>query len=271
MLEKLSEIKPKKINKPEHLKEEIAPIIACVGTPEDFKYDGKINWLLSGKPITYAHNVDYFGKVEDLEKSGIKNDKSSYGGYVISPVDGLDKYSKKYHDCTGLIMTGKEKTTGKVLSFVSHQNPEIFLTMGRKKFTEDLMKQIEEIKKRCEDKTIDAVIVGGKYGKITSYSKFDSRSNRDMEEYADSIKFVSKIVKEMVNFEPSVITMPKTKVLNEKEETEDQGDMIFLDNDTKRLFIVRNRYAFGPEQNFVASELDEKRKNWEPGEWGLPI
>lgn len=272
MIEKIPEVKPTKVNKPEHLKEGISPIIACVGSPEDFQYDGKINWLLSGKQINYAHNVDYYGKPEDLAKSEIKNDKFGHGGYVISPVDSWDKYSREYHDCTGLIMTGVDKITGKNISFISHQNPETFLdkNKARFKFGEDLNKQIEEIKQRCKGGTIDAGIIGGKYGKIKEYDKFDPKSNASMDEYMDSIKFVSEIVKKSVGFEPSLITMPKTKALIEKQNIEDPGDMIFFDNDTRRLFIVRDKYDFGSDQNISPSELDKKRKKWEPGEYGLP-
>jgi len=80
--------------------------------------------------------------------------------YVISPVDDTDKYSKSYRNCTGLIVTGKEKGTGKNISFMSHQSPLIFSWKMPSGFQEDLAKQIQEIKDRCEDGTIDAVIVG---------------------------------------------------------------------------------------------------------------
>lgn len=271
MLENSSErkIENKKTNK--HLREGVSPIVACVGNSEDFKYDGKINWILSGKPINYAHDIAFGAKPEELKRDVFEFKNDGHESYVISPVDSIDKYSKNYHDCTGVIITGKEKGTGKNISFMSHQDPSYFLGAHSQKFPEDLTNQIQELKKRCEGGTIDAVIFGGRYAKGKNYEVSNPGRDLFIEEYKKSIRFLSENIKSLVGFEPLVIVGPKT---------EPGADTVFYDNDTRRLFLVRNKskknesndnYDFNAIESFLPSELEEISKKWKPGEWGLPI
>lgn len=271
MNESLPEVKPKTNKEPlKHLKEGEKDIVACVGTPEHFKYDGKMNWILSGKDINYACNVDYRADPTILRQEGFLNDGKD--SYVISPVDILDKYSRDYYNCTGLIIAGKEKRTGKNISFMSHQDPNYFLAKRKSKFSSDLIRQIQEIKDRCEEGTVDAIIFGGKYLKTKTYAKSDPTRDVYIEEYLKSIRFVSEKVEQMLGFEPLIITGPKT-VTGETE-------TFFYDTLNRRLFLVRKQilkdkpekeHSFDAIKSFTLSELEEVRKNWKPEETGLPV
>ena len=250
------------VKKLEHLKEGISPIMACVGTAEDFMYDGKINWLRVEKEINYAHNVDFDEKSSvAYKKEGFKND--GMGSYVISPLDGIDKYSRDYYDCTGVILAGKEKKTGKNVSVMSHQNPAYFLEKDSQRFADDLVNRLDEIKEKCEEKTIDVVIFGGIYAKVRNFKEQDPNSDMYVQIYLKSIKFLSEIIQNSLGFEPIVIMGPKTNAPG--------SDLAFFDNDAKKLFLMRDGSGLGVPESYMPNELEEISKTWKRGEWGLPI
>jgi len=267
MLEKSPGKKVDKI-KPEHLKEGINPILACVGTLWSFHNDGRmVSAIVDGK-ILNGQNVDFKGEPKELQKMGFEN--GGVDSYVISPVDHFDKYSEKFYDCTGLVVAGIERGTAQKISFMSHQNPAYFLNNDNSKFSEALKKQMRMIEDRCEKGTIDAVIFGGKYAKVKEFKESDPHRDIFIKEYLDSIKFLSKEVKDSIGFEPLVIVGPKTFP---------GGDYVFYDNGGRQLYIVRTevdkddmqKNEFDAAQSFLPSELEKVRKSWKPGEWGLPI
>jgi hypothetical protein len=251
MLEEPSAVKPIDVKRGEHLKEGVDPIIACVGT-------GKVND--SDKLIPHTHNVDFYGKPEKFEEDGFGDDGKE--SYVISSVDDFNKYSTEFYDCTGLIVAGTERKTGKNISFMSHQNPDYFLRKDNQKLEKSIIKQIQALKSQCESGTIDAVIVGGRYAEVRGIPKNDPTSKKYIEEYLRSVKFLSETVTKELGFEPLVLTGPKTIPA---------GDAIFYENDHRKLFLVRGADDFNAIENFTPSELEEKRKNWKPGEWSVPI
>jgi hypothetical protein len=115
--------------KSEHLNEEIRPIIACIGKLADF-YDenGGVVEKIFKRPEDddTIENVDYYGDHESLNNKNYKN--PSQWSYVISPINYKDKISSSYKDCTGVAISGVEKETGKNISFLSHQDPQYFLS-----------------------------------------------------------------------------------------------------------------------------------------------
>lgn len=162
----------------------------------------------------------------------------------------MDKFSESFKNCTGLVVAGVEKGTGKKISFLSHQDPQYFLTYSKDtdEFTNDLREQIKELKERCEDGTIDAVIVGGNY--------FSDRS-RYQEDYLKSIALLSKEVKNVLGFEPVVITGPKT--------VKGQDD-VFYDNDHRRLYIMRPKVAQEGTKSYLPNEIDNQERGWDKDE-----
>ncbi len=255
MLEQPLVKKPIDVKRGEHLIKGISPIMACVGegTVEDFEKG------IPDKSTPNIHNIDFYGESHELQKSGFKNDVRE--SYVISPVDHFSKYSKKFYDCTGLVVAGKEKASGENISFMSHQNPNYFLRKKDEKFSSDLIKQIQLIKSNCESGTIDAVAVGGKYVKLKGFFEPYTTPDTYIKEYMKSIRFLQDIVKRELGFELLIITGPKTMP---------GADCIFYDNTHRKLYLMRESEDFDAVQSFSSSEIEERRKNWKPGEEGLP-
>lgn len=247
--EKPKEEKPLNTLKSEHLKEGVSPIIACIGTPEQFK-EGEVNFQeifsnsLSNENSNSNRNVDYYGQPDELKRQRFKN--AGYHSYVISSIDSSNKFSGSFKNCTGFIATGSDKETGKEISFLSHQDPEYFLKNipSFEKFVDDFKKQLLELKERCANGTIDAVIVGGNY--------FNERPEfRD--NYLTSIGLISKEVRTILGFEPVVMTGPKTV---------SGKDDIFYDNDHRRLYITRPEVAKESTKSYLPSDIDSKERNW---------
>jgi len=156
-------------------------------------------------------------------------------------------FSESFKNCTGLIVAGIDKETGESVSFLSHEDPDYFLryASATEKFADDLRERIQELKDRCEEGTIDAVIVGGNY--------FSDRP-KYRENYLMSIAVVSKEVKSVLGFEPVVITGPKT--------TSGQDD-VFYDNSHRRLYIMRTKVAQEGTKSYLPSDIVDKREGWE--------
>ena len=113
-------------SKSEHLSPWIKPIVACLGIPDEFRQfpgDEQVAFGI-GASNGRLHDVDYYGDPADHEKQNFKN--NGRGSYVISSVDALDKFSKEFRDCTGLVVAGRQKN-GEDISFLSHEDPVFFL------------------------------------------------------------------------------------------------------------------------------------------------
>ncbi len=237
------------VHPPTHLKKGIAPIMACIGTPEQFKKSPgadreAFHDIDSNRPG--IHNVDYYGNPDDLAKQQFKN-AGNYS-YVISAIDGSNKFSKSFLNCTGLIVTGKDKETGENISFLSHQDPYYFLDPGneekQKRFLNDLKERLKELKEMSVEGTIDAVIVGGNY---------IANDERHKKNYLDSIKLLSKEVSEVLDFEPAAITGPKLNA---------SRDNVFYDNENRRLYIMRPDVGQEATKGFAPNKIKEQEKKW---------
>ena len=82
-----------------HLKDGIPPIMACIGTYQQFsEYPGAEEDAFEAtypQPvIPGVDNVDYYGNPENLTRQNFKNPQKK--SYVISPIDNLDKLSKNF-------------------------------------------------------------------------------------------------------------------------------------------------------------------------------
>lgn len=239
-----------KIYKPqEHLKEGVKPIIGCIGIPNDFNFDWdtveqRVMEKQFGNSLGEVHDVDYYSDPDYLKRNNFLN--NGYSTYVISPVDDIDKLSTRFLDCTGLVVTGIDKKTGKNISFLSHQDPKEFLSDNKDQFTVHLRQRFAEIKDRCIPSTIDAVIIGGNYITLPK-SRSPYKQN-----YLNSIKLLSLETKQALGFEPSVINGPK----------QDMGeDKVYYDNENRRLYFIRPKV--NPDTgSFVYSDIEEEKKRW---------
>lgn len=254
--ENLEEIK--NFNQPEYLKKGINHIMACVGTPEQFKkFPGKEREIkdiynrnagVSNLNQQKIRNVDWWGDPKELIRQNFKN--AGRGTYTISPVDNSDKFSKGFRNCTGLLVAGQNKETGENISFFTHQDPYFFLRENEKKnkFVNDLKEQIRELKEKSADKTIDAVIIGGNYFKGKHHD--DERYRQD---YRESVKLLSEEAQKLLGFEPAVITGPKTI---------SGDDDIFYDNEHRRVYIIRPYVGIPSTESFSPNDIKNQEKKW---------
>jgi len=98
-----------------HLIDGISPIIACVGSQEDFEKAEQLDSLhkhFNKKSGTAVHNVFYDALPSYFRRKNFSS--AGYQTYVISIIDDRDKFSKDLFDCTGLIVTGIDKKTKKM-------------------------------------------------------------------------------------------------------------------------------------------------------------
>lgn len=238
------------VPKPEyHLKEGVPAIMACIGTPEEFRESTgpEAGLWKYASDIPEADNVDYHGHPDVLVKQNFKN--RGKDSYVISPIDSLDKFSRSFVNCTGLLVVGCDKKTGENISFLSHEYPEYFLDSktNRNSFLSDLRERLAELKERCGEGTIDAAIVGGNY--FTT-----GRKPKDFQkDYLESIELLSAETAKALGFEPVVMTGPK--VIS-------GGEDVFYENKTRRLHILRPEVGDSSTESFAPGAAKDQEKKW---------
>lgn len=221
------------LKKEGHLKEGVQPIMASLGSPKDFP-EGIEKYLKSqGVKVENMTDVNWFEKNQEKE-------------YIISSVDGSNKFSKDFFMCMGLLVAGITPA-GKKLSFLTHQVPNILVRLDEvaEKFNLEVQIHLQEMKKKCSPGTLDAVIVGGEIeDNITPKA-----------EYEDSVKKLGAIVRENFGFEPVIINGPKLF---------GGTDEAYYDNDKRRLYFIRenpNNINFG-SPDFMPSEIDKHKDRW---------
>lgn len=226
-------------SKPEHLAKGFKPIMACVVTKAEDR-----------EPLTEVEeisrtglNADYSAQPGVLEKKGFKT--AGHGTYAISPIDGESKFTKDLRNCTSLVAVGKEKGTGDEISFITHQTPADFLREKKDKFSKDIIKQLSDLKKRCEEGSIDVVIAGGNI-------RFEYQNIID--DYVNSVKKLGEATQEALGFDPMVVSGPK----------EDYDDSIYFDTAERRLYVVRPGGGVDlHNETFRTGEIDRMKEKWE--------
>ena len=183
--------------------------------------------------------------------------KSADGISSFSECDDHNKWSREaFMYCTGMIVSGVEKDTGKNISIMIHQNPgrhdhfhmkEEEIVEKKKKFIKRVSDGLENIKEKCESKTIDCVVFGGDKGD-------------DL--YKKSIETLNGVCSQVLGFEPVILTGPKMSSdginsIKRLHETD-----VFFDNDNRRLHIVRSLQASGANESYLPSDLEEQSKKW---------
>lgn len=242
-----------------HLNEGVKPIMVCIGRPEEFGDDlgllSKIAPLEAGLPDPTVDSIDFFEDPFLARRKGFKT--AGERTYVISTLNGLDKFSGDFIDCTGLLISGTEKGTGRQLSFMSHK-PSVDMTASVSQFSKDLVDSLKQAKEQCKEGTLDAVIFGGRYKGAVG-----GNVHPNTKAYLDSVDLVSRTVEAELGFEPTVVGGPKINP---------GTDTVFFDNMKRRLYLIRATLKDGvgtPDFNpsFVSSDAELAEKNWKPGEW----
>ena len=147
--------------KSEHLANGEQPIVACVGTWKDFAENAgetsKAFWTKVDP--AEVEDVPFFLRSNVQPKSGQKRGDERES-YVISNINEMDKLSRTLRNCTGIAVSGKDKESGKNISFISHESPKyLFSKKRREKFLADFGGRLEEMKERCVKGTVDAAIM----------------------------------------------------------------------------------------------------------------
>jgi hypothetical protein len=231
-----------------HLKSRELQIITCLDIIEDANPPEDID-------PNNLDIVDLYSSQEDANKIGAK--KSKEIAYVISDINDHDKISSKYKNCTGVILSGIDKQNKKPISLITHQNPGYILHGEGEDFIVDLQEAIKKFKSQCEEKTIDTVIIGGQVLKFKGLPDTNPAQKLISEEYKNFLRLVSELLQKEFGFTPIVVGGPKT----------DKGtDMLIYKNDTRRLFLYRNKNAGDFSGPFKASTINQISKTFTPGE-----
>jgi hypothetical protein len=219
-----------------HLEEGVKPIIACIGSEEDF--DHRFAWDLINQSDQNKNllEVKYGAPKSELDENNITY--LSPHDYLISPIDSRDKVSYDYQTCIGLVVVGIDKETNEQISMLTHQNISSVISSKKIEFIEDLSRHLQIFKDRSKEGTIDAVIFGGAYPEDSSSKKM----------YEEVKGFTSELCKKEVGFIPFDITGPKViKKFPEKKPTLAgwatdawPTDTVFFDTKERRLFVQRD-------------------------------
>lgn len=246
--------------KGEHLNEGIKPIIG--GIYDRSKLDEESIKFFK----EFEKNADFVNFKYDSED--ISRNKMFNSGkltYVISQCNNKDKYSHEYLNCTGVVVVGIDKKTGKNISLLSHQNPEAFLKNETIKanFIKDLNEDLDTLISNCIPGTIDAVILGGNEEEISDPA-FDENFRFGIDDvevlmrekydtYKDSIKRLSFLLSKKLNFTPTVISGP-----NDNFKTKDHSLSIYFDNQNRRLYQVRPTQSSENNESFEATQVENQ-------------
>ncbi|MCX6739128.1 MAG: hypothetical protein NT098_03710 [Candidatus Parcubacteria bacterium] len=161
-----------------------------------------------------------------------------------------NKFSKKFANCAAVIVAGRDKETGKDISFLSHQDPYHFLKYGKVKFTRDFVWCLSEMKRRCFHGTIDTIIAGGNYFE----DGHDIENNkRYRDDYQKSVAFLSGEIQEALGFEPVVIIGPKTL---------DDIEHLYYCNNERRLYLLRSSVGDGSSESYFPRNYFAQEKKW---------
>lgn len=233
-----------------HLTEGAQPIIACLISRGDKDFGEDMIALHEDfddySSLKTVHNIDWNSGTFNLDRQKFLHAGSTT--YVMSTIDSFQKFSRDFIRCTGLVVAGVEKETGRKISFLTHQDPARFLSDLKYKFTADLEKRLEEMKKRCIPGTIDAVIVGGRY----IHDGGDESDAVVVEDYPASLEFLGQEVKKVLGFEPVVINGPKT--------VPEKVDSVYYNTENNRLYLIRPKVANA--KNFVPSDTNKHQNEW---------
>jgi len=227
--------------KSEHLAEGIRPIMACVGAGK--KYAKEIGEISDATEIeSPGSKIDWYAYPK--ESKDLDSKTAGERTYVISAIDEKPKFTRALYACTSIAAVGNDAGSGAEVSFLTHQAPvELLSQTTVDSFVTDLRSRLKELKEKCKAGTIDVVISGGMI------------YNQDS--YAESVKILDSLVKEVFGFSPIVIVGPK-----KRDSSWDQCDNIYFDTAKRNLYVVRLSKSELYNDSFRASEVEAKEKDW---------
>ncbi|MFA6325276.1 MAG: hypothetical protein WCX46_03570 [Candidatus Paceibacterota bacterium] len=190
--------------------------------------------------------VDYDGENTFLEKNNLRN--AGENSYVISESNEEPKYTERVCNCTVVVGVGEEIGSKKQISFMSHQDPDAFLSDKKENFTTDLIEATQEFKKKVKENSIDILVLGGRTG--------------FWDEYEESIKCVADVFTKEFSLEPTIMTGPNTKMNRAEIDFNRDSTGVYLDTQNRRLYILRPSQESKVNEDYLPSELENKKKDW---------
>ncbi len=221
--------------KSEHLVEGVRPIIACVGTKD--QYGEQISEITK-----MAENVDYYAPPSEIDEDWLRN-TGPRPGYIISSIDEFPKFTTKLYGCMSVTAVGIDSKTDKEVSFLTHQDS---YRTKNEPFQKDLEKRLRELKAQCKEGTIDVVIVGGQN---------DPRRIKAMF-YPESLESLSSVVKKSLGFNPVVACGPKDPGIDFS------YDEAYFDTASRRLYVIRPEGKGVYNDSFSPAQIDEINDKW---------
>lgn len=217
-------------------------IIFCIDDytlPEDWTV--KQIWKIRKKWVGIHYHewvTQKCSKIKEWTLSGSIFNWSWAFAYMISNVSDEDKFSEWYKNCTWIIMIWKDKYTWKNISFMTHQDPKMFLK-HKDEFEADLKNKIEEITEKCIPWSTDVIIFWGQ-----DYDELEFK------EYKASVNLLNRIITRKLGKSPEVILWPK---INSSEPLN-----AYFNTKLRRLYIIRWESDF-PETNisFLAKDVNK--------------
>lgn len=199
----------------------------------------------------HAEYVDYSGDTYHLTHNG---QIGSPRGYVLSQPSERDKFSREYLNCSGVAIVSVDKTTGKNISVLTHQDPSRILSgfQGTRQFQEDLRLVCSSLFLRAEPGSVDAVIFGGDHGfpeKQGIINDAMGRQNKTRhDDYSDAVTLAADVVRAELGIEPVVVLGPRT--------VGPGAVSAFLDTQKRRLYLMRKGNP-DTDKDFPASQVRE--------------
>lgn len=186
--------------------------------------------IISCKGQEYQHLDNQFNKellniIVDAEVIDFKKDYShlnsnhkNAGAYsfVISEISDMNKVSKGYCNCTGLVASGISNITGKEISFISHQEPSNILGIYMIPFRLSLELSLNQLMQECIPGSIDIVYLGG-----------EIKNNPKI--YEQMTLYINNLVYDIIDLKPAIISEPKSG--------DYQQDSVVYDTKNRRLYI----------------------------------
>lgn len=203
-------------------------------------HDLKKDWPMSY--IDYhISDMDYLNGILSI---GTQEDDHWFG---ISNLDSTNKYSLEYFNCTWVIAIWCSKETKENISLLTHQDPLYFLSDKKSKenpwytkksfFEKSLEENLLKLKEKCEEWTIDIVILWW-------------NNNDNFKEYKSSITLLSQVIKSIMCFYPVIVWWPS---INE----ETKGNKwIYLDTKNRRLYYYKKYNNIENNIISVSTEID---------------
>ncbi len=227
----------------EHLRPGVKPIRASIAYDEnqiDDLIDQHEYGALGLKPEDTLEVVSFYAGPKLFKERGQLNNGDQT--YVISSISGRPKNSFDYYNCTGVIVVGKDKITGKEISFMTHQRPQDFLPFYKRSkytFERDMTRTMQEMKSRAEEGTIDVVIMGGNTAFRGQYEK--------------SVSILNGLCLKNFGFNAVVIDGPSIKGDVGEYYTRTQN---YFDTQNRRLWTERHVQGGATRGSFLASEVE---------------